>query len=272
MISLQELDKLPVAEKIRYAHQIRKNLMHAVMKADRKTAQELQIFFYYFIKNADLGILKRTGDTLRALKNIMLSYNSLYAYQAEEGGLDAVTAHYKAERYAVMFERAASESEIRAVYKECFEDYIDGAQRILVKTSGDISERVLEYINKKFTDQLSIEEIATVFHVNSSYLMRKFKKETGKRNDGSLYSIYTFSRKIGSTLASVGVSGILAAIGFVSSAAVQSEQVVANIRRLGTGVPFLAVILEIIGMTFIWNLSKEKTEEIQKALSERNEG
>lgn len=95
---------------------------------------------------------------------------------------------------------------------------------------------------------------------------------TGKRNDGSLYSIYTFSRKIGSTLASVGVSGILAAIGFVSSAAVQSEQVVANIRRLGTGVPFLAVILEIIGMTFIWNLSKEKTEEIQKALSERNEG
>ena len=49
MISLQELDKLPVAEKIRYAHQIRKNLMHAVMKADRKTAQELQIFFYYFI-------------------------------------------------------------------------------------------------------------------------------------------------------------------------------------------------------------------------------
>ena len=141
----------------------------------------------------------------------MLSYNSLYAYQAEEGGLDTVTAHYKAERYAVMFERAASESEIRAVYKECFEDYIDGAQRILVKTSGDISERV-------------------------------------------------------------GVSGILAAIGFVSSAAVQSEQVVANIRRLGTGVPFLAVILEIIGMTFIWNLSKEKTEEIQKALSERNEG
>ena len=102
--------------------------------------------------------------------------------------------------------------------------------------------------------------------------MRKFKKETGKRNDGSLYSIYTFSRKIGSTLASVGVSGILAAIGFVSSAAVQSAQVVANIRRLGTGVPFLAVILEIIGMTFIWNLSKEKTEEIQKALSERNEG
>ena len=40
---------------------------------------------------------------------------------------------------------------------------------------------------------------------------------TGKRNDGSLYSIYTFSRKIGSTPASVGISGILAAIGFAQA-------------------------------------------------------
>ena len=37
-----------------------------------------------------------------------------------------------------------------------------------------------------------------------------------ERSDGSMYSLYTFSRKIGSTIASTGVSFGLAAIGFVS--------------------------------------------------------
>ncbi|QTQ11928.1 helix-turn-helix transcriptional regulator [Treponema parvum] len=162
------------------AHSIRKQLMQAIIQADRKTASELQIFFYYFINNSALGILNRNKDRLRALKNIMLSYNSLYAYGAEEGGLDAVTAHYKAERYAVMFERATSENEIKKIYKECFEDYVDSSARVLIKTEGCISERVLEYINKNFTDKLSIEQIASTFHKNQHYLMRLLKKETGK--------------------------------------------------------------------------------------------
>lgn len=93
--------------------------------------------------------------------------------------------------------------------------------------------------------------------------------KTGKRNDGSLYSIYTFSRKIGSTVASVGVSGILAVIGFVSTASSQTPEVVASIRLLGTGVPLLAVVLEIIGIGLIWNLNKEKTEEMHRELAAR---
>ena len=75
----------------------------------------------------------------------MLSYNSLYAYCAEEDGLDAVTAHYKAERYAIMFEKATSENEIKKIYKKCVEDYIDNSAHILIKTEGGISERILEY-------------------------------------------------------------------------------------------------------------------------------
>lgn len=95
---------------------------------------------------------------------------------------------------------------------------------------------------------------------------------TGKRNDGSLYSIYTFSRKIGSTVASVGVSAILASIGFVSTASTQAPEVVSRIRLLGTGVPLLAVILEIIGIGLIWNLTKEESEKIQKELHARKQG
>lgn len=94
---------------------------------------------------------------------------------------------------------------------------------------------------------------------------------TGQRSDGSLYSIYTFSRKIGSTIASVGVSGVLAAVGFVSTAASQTPQVVSSIRMLGTGVPLLAVVMEIIGMGLIWNLTKDDMDRIQQKLTQKRE-
>lgn len=83
---------------------------------------------------------------------------------------------------------------------------------------------------------------------------------TGIKAEGSLYSIYTFSRKIGSTIASVGVSSILSAIGFVSGATSQTPEVVESIRLLGTGVPVIAVILEIVGIAFVWNFNKEYKE------------
>lgn len=54
-----------------------------------------------------------------------------------------------------------------------------------------------------------------------------------ERSDGSMYSLYTFSRKIGSTIASTGVSFGLAAIGFVSgSNVVQTAEAVNGIYFL----------------------------------------
>ncbi|WP_297790795.1 MFS transporter [uncultured Anaerococcus sp.] len=90
----------------------------------------------------------------------------------------------------------------------------------------------------------------------------KFKS----RNDGTLYSIYTFARKIGSTLASFGATAALAAIGFVATSPSQSPETIAAIRYLGTSIPLIACILEIIGMKFIWNLTKEDSEKIANDL------
>ena len=86
------------------------------------------------------------------------------------------------------------------------------------------------------------------------------------RNDGTLYSIYTFARKIGSTLASFGATAALAAIGFIATAEVQSPETISAIRYLGTSIPLIASIIEIIGIKFIWNLTKEDSENITKAL------
>lgn len=89
------------------------------------------------------------------------------------------------------------------------------------------------------------------------------------RSDGSLYSIYTFSRKIGSTIASTLAGYSLAWIGFVAGAAAQSADVSGNIRLLFTAVPLVASILELIGIGLVFNLTKDKTNEMYATLAER---
>lgn len=79
-----------------------------------------------------------------------------------------------------------------------------------------------------------------------------------ERSDGSMYSLYTFSRKIGSTIASTGVSFGLAAIGFVSgSNVVQTAEAVNGIYFLVNIIPVVTCALELIGVGLIFNLNKE---------------
>ena len=88
-----------------------------------------------------------------------------------------------------------------------------------------------------------------------------------ERSDGSMYSLYTFSRKIGSTIASTGVSFGLAAIGFVSgSNVVQTAEAVNGIYFLVNIIPVVTCALELIGGGLIFNLNKETTERMYAEL------
>ena len=90
------------------------------------------------------------------------------------------------------------------------------------------------------------------------------------RADGSMYSLYTFSRKVGSTIASAGAASALAAIGYVAGAgAVQSASTVNNIYYLVNAIPVITCILELIGIGIIFNLDKEKTAEMYAELEAR---
>lgn len=89
------------------------------------------------------------------------------------------------------------------------------------------------------------------------------------RSDGSMYSLYTFSRKIGSTIASTGAASALAAIGFVSANAVQSAATVSNIYYLVNAIPVITCVLELIGIGWIFNLDKKTTNQMYSDLAER---
>lgn len=94
-----------------------------------------------------------------------------------------------------------------------------------------------------------------------------------ERSDGSMYSLYTFSRKIGSTIASAGVSFCLGAIGYVSGTnVIQSASTVTGIYYLVNAIPVLTCVLELIGIGIIFNLDQKKTAAMYAELKTRREG
>ena len=93
--------------------------------------------------------------------------------------------------------------------------------------------------------------------------------KTGKRYDGTLYSIYSFSRKVGMGFGAAITSYGLGLAGFISGAQSQTVAVAENIVRIYVLVPIIAFVFILIGVGLIYNLNRKKTDEMYKELEVR---
>ena len=94
---------------------------------------------------------------------------------------------------------------------------------------------------------------------------------TRQRDDGTVYAVYSFARKIGQALAG-GLSGFaLGAIGYDSLAHAQSEAVNNGIYSVTTLVPGICFLAVAVILIFAYPLSKRKVEENTEILQKRRE-
>ena len=94
---------------------------------------------------------------------------------------------------------------------------------------------------------------------------------TGKRDDGTIYAVYSFSRKIGQALAG-GLGGFaLSFIGYNSLAAVQTTEVTSAIYSIATIFPGISYIIVALILAFAYPLSKKVVEENSTKLSQMRE-
>lgn len=92
---------------------------------------------------------------------------------------------------------------------------------------------------------------------------------TGTREEGIVYASYSLVRKLGQAIAG-GVGGFtLTFIGYQVGATTQTEQVALGIKNIITILPVIATIVAFLAMTFVYNLSKDKLEEVTKELESR---
>lgn len=93
---------------------------------------------------------------------------------------------------------------------------------------------------------------------------------TGKREEGMAYAFFSFTRKLGQTLAGVGLNVLLAAIhydGELSKNGIAlSDTVLSKLYDISTVVPAIMLALMAVILLFGYNLSKKNLEEMHAQL------
>lgn len=116
-----------------------------------------------------------------------------------------------------------------------------------------------------------ISSISTSYYMMVSYayvtdVIDNFQLNTGKRKDGTIYSIYSFTRKLGQALAG-GIGGwALAWIGYNQTLAVQTPEVKTSIFLVSVAIPAICYLLGAFTLHFIFPLNKEKIAENEKIM------
>ena len=96
--------------------------------------------------------------------------------------------------------------------------------------------------------------------------------KSGKREDGTVYAVYSFARKVGQALAG-GLGGYaLGIIGYESAAKTQTAEVLSGLYKLATIVPGILFICVALMLIFVYPLTKKKVESNVEFLRAKRDG
>jgi len=95
---------------------------------------------------------------------------------------------------------------------------------------------------------------------------------TEVREDGTVYSAYSFMRKIGQAIAGAVGGVALQVAGYVAKAPQQTAEVASNIRNLATLIPAIAYLIVFLILAFGYPMTKEAITEVQAELERRRTG
>ena len=106
----------------------------------------------------------------------------------------------------------------------------------------------------------------TVIWANITDVIDEQEVVTGEREDGTVYAVYSFARKVGQALAG-GVGGwALEFIGYESAEAVQTKSVLEGIYGAATIAPAAGFFLVALILWFVYPLDKQQVEKNVAAL------
>ena len=93
---------------------------------------------------------------------------------------------------------------------------------------------------------------------------------THRREEGTAYSFFSFTRKLGQTLAGVGLNALLAVIAYDAEASkagqALSDTTLAKLYDISTLIPAIVLAVMFVVLCFGYNLSKKKLAQLQQDL------
>lgn len=111
----------------------------------------------------------------------------------------------------------------------------------------------------------------TVIWANITDVIDDQEVKLGQREDGTVYAVYSFARKVGQALAG-GIGGwALEFIGYESAATVQQAGVLNGLYTTATLIPAIGFLVVALLLWFVYPLNKKKVEENVSILSARRQ-
>ena len=118
---------------------------------------------------------------------------------------------------------------------------------------------------------LGVNLFNMVIWANITDVIDDHEVRTGSRDDGTVYSVYSFARKIGQALAGGLGGAALQAIGYDELATVQNARVVEGIYATVNLIPAVCFLGVAAILAFAYPLSRKKVEENAAILKKKRE-
>lgn len=109
----------------------------------------------------------------------------------------------------------------------------------------------------------------TVIWANITDVIDDQEVKTGQREDGTVYAVYSFARKVGQALAGGAGGWALSIIGYDQVATVQTESVINGLYTTSTLVPAICYLAVAFFLWFVYPLSKKKVEQNVAILADK---
>ena len=126
------------------------------------------------------GVRSTLPDSLRVIKNNLITLLTLASRAAIDGGLNPAVAYSLNDLYMDRIEECKSLADARRLSSTLLDDFVERVRTS--RLSGGISAAIQtakDYIDLNLSDDLSVPALAERFGYAPYYFSRKFEKETG---------------------------------------------------------------------------------------------
>lgn len=203
------LNKKPyeAMQSVEKRYQAENELIEAVSKGDTNRA------LYLYSGFSTHRIPPRVTDRLRNAKNLSFSMNTLLRKAVQNGFVHPLYIDEMSGRFAQEIEHSSSIEALDALRKEMVHRYANLVRNHSMRGYSPAVQKVINYIDFNYQEDLSLKKIAGLFSISPSYLSALFRKETGitlteyinsKRIDVSVSLLNTTDSSIQNIAAQVG--------------------------------------------------------------------
>lgn len=121
----------------------------------------------------------RTKDSVRNMKNLLLSANTLFRKAAHSAGIHPIYLDELSGKWAIKIEHALSFEELNNIQQQIVNSYCLLTKKYSLSKYSPIVKQAIEFINLNLSSNITVKKIASKIGLSPDYLTRLFKKELG---------------------------------------------------------------------------------------------